>query len=615
MGMEKKQRAAAESGVLLLVVAGILVAVNALSGLGLYKRVDTTKAERYTLSKGSANLVRNLKQNMQVDAYIARGLPKLDAFDRDLRDLLQEYKDASAGHFDYRLIEAKDEDQKKEAKEAGIQEQQMGEASATDDEKGAIAQGYMGLVFKYGSEKDVIPSLSPDRTEGLEFWITNKLRELRDKADNNKHKVGVLTGDDEMKLTEANLVPSGGQRGKGPSVQDIIAQNFKFYEFVNVDLKGGDAAIDDTLDGLIITQPGKDLTEKELRRIDQFVMKGKSLAVIASAVNVKPSDATMNAALNTHGLDKLLSGYGIEMKKDVVLDFANAFTVLVPTESGIARLAFPQFLHVSDDSRFTGNEATLDTSFPAFFRLEELMFPFVSSLVLHKDKQPGAKTMKVVARSSPYSFHETTDTVDLRPFQHWKPKAEAPEQYNIAATVEGTLTSAFPTGDKMGVDAPAKSAQPARVFVLSASQYLANPFARAGEGQDMSKYGMQQMMGGDKDLQQLAQNYLSKTVLTAMILSFKDTLDWVTGDTDLLAASAKLLSEPNLSYDVGKPKFDPNETDDQLKKQLEDLRNTRKRQQLWVEWILILGVPLLFGAFGVGRWRMRLAARENTSLA
>ena len=56
MALEKKQRAAAESGVLLLVVAGILVAVNALSALGGYKRIDTTKAERYTLSKGSGNL-------------------------------------------------------------------------------------------------------------------------------------------------------------------------------------------------------------------------------------------------------------------------------------------------------------------------------------------------------------------------------------------------------------------------------------------------------------------------------------------------------------------------------------------------------------------------------
>jgi hypothetical protein len=243
------------------------------------------------------------------------------------------------------------------------------------------------------------------------------------------------------------------------------------------------------------------------------------------------------------------------------------------------------------------------------------MLPFTSSLVLHKDAQPEAKTLRVVARSTPASFHETTDTVDLKPFQRWKPKPEKPEQYNVAAYVEGTLKSAFPSGDKMGIETPEKSPKSARVFVLSASQFLLNPFARAGEGQDMSKYGMQAPVGGDKELQELAQAYLSKTVLTAMILSFKDTLDWLSGDTDLLAASAKILAEPNLVYDVGKPKFDPNETEDQLKKQLEDLRNSRKHQQYWIEWILILGVPLLFAIYGVLRWRMRLTARANVSLA
>ncbi len=614
MAMEKRQKAAAESGVLLVVVAAILVAVNALSALGGYKRIDTTKTERFTLSKGSGNLVHSLKQRMQVDAYVARGLPKLDAFVRDLRNLLQEYKDASGGQFEYRLVEAKDEEQKKAAKEAGLVEQQMGEASETEEEKGAVTQGYMGIVFKYGSEKDVIPALSPEKSDGLEFWITNKLRELRDKADNMKHKVGVLTGHDEIKLSEANLVP-GGQKGKGPSVQDIITQNFKFYEFHDVDLKGGDNPIDDSYDGLIITQPGKDLTEKELRRIDEFVLKGKSLAVIASSVNVKTGDATMNATLSSHGLDKLLLGYGIEMRRDVVLDFNHGFNILVPTESGIARATFPQFLHVADDPRFTGDEALIDTSFPAFFRLEELMFPFASSLVLHKDAQPEAKTLQVVARSTPASFHEMTDTVDLKPFQRWRPKAEKPEQYNVAATVEGTLKTAFPSGDKMGVDTPEKSPKSARVFVLSSSQFLTNPFARAGQGQDMSQYGMQQMVGGDKGLQELGQAYLTKTVLTAMILSFKDTLDWLTGDTDLLAASAKILQEPNLVYDVGKPKFDPNETEDQLKKQLEDLRNARKHQQAWVQWLITLGVPLLFALYGVFRWRMRLNARANVSLA
>ena len=87
--MERRAKAATESGALLLVMAAILVAVNALSALGGYKRIDVTKNERFTLSKGSGSLLKSMKQNMQVDAYVTKGLPKLDAFVRDLRDLLQ----------------------------------------------------------------------------------------------------------------------------------------------------------------------------------------------------------------------------------------------------------------------------------------------------------------------------------------------------------------------------------------------------------------------------------------------------------------------------------------------------------------------------------------------
>jgi len=611
--MEKRQRAATESGVLLLIVAGILVAVNALSALGGYVRKDTTKQERFTLSKGSANLLHSLKEPMKAEAYVTKGLPKLDAFVRDLRDLLQEYKDKGGGHFDYEIIEANSEEQKKAAKDAGLVEQPFGEASETDEQKGAVAQGFMGIVLKYGAEKDAIKFLPPERSDGLEFWITNKIRELRDRGDNIKHKIGVLTGHDEIKLSDPNLVPT--QMGK-PSMQQILTQNFPFYTLQDVDLKNGDSEISEDLDGLIITQPGKDITEKEQRRIDQFVMKGKSLAIFASSANVKSGDATMNASLNAHGLDKLLDGYGIELGKNVVLDFGRSFRVNVFTQGGLGTARFPQFLDVQDDSRFTGDEMLLDTSFPAFFRIPSLVFPLVSSVVLHKDKQPDVAPdkMRIIARSTPRALAETGETVDLKPFKSWRPKGDW-KQYGIAASVEGTLKSAFPTGDKQGVDAPDKSAKPARVLVVASSEFLCNPLARAGNGQDMSQFGMQAPMGGDEQLLQLAGPY-AQQALTETILAFKNTLDWLTGDTDLLAVSAKILSEPGLVYgDVSKPKFDSDESDETLKKRDDDMKAARKIQQRWVEWILILGVPVLFALYGVLRWRMRITARENISLA
>src|SRR5690606_16769768 len=279
------------------------------------------------------------------------------------------------------------DEMREQAREAGLQEQPFGEASSQGD-GASITQGFLGLVFKYGSEKGVIPALHPARGDGLEFFITNKIREIRDKNDDIKHRIGVVTGKEELMLTDDNLVPKQGQGG-GPNLQTIISQNFPFYSIETVDLKDGTEAIDAELDGLIITQPGKDYTEQELRRIDQFMMLGgKSLTVIASAVNLKANDPAMNAELSLHGLDGLTSGYGIEMHKDAVLDHGAQFRIPVVTQLGRMQwMRHPGIAHVVNDDRFVDEEKHVDPALPGFVRVEELLMLFPYSQTILRETQ------------------------------------------------------------------------------------------------------------------------------------------------------------------------------------------------------------------------------------
>ena len=161
-----------------------------------------------------------------------------------------------------------------------------------------------------------------------------------------------------------------------------------------------------------------------------------------------------------------------------------------------------------------------------------------------------------------------------------------------------------------------RSAKPARVFVVASPQFLVNPLARSGNGPDMGQYGaMMPNVGGDEQLLMLAGPYAQQFV-TGTILVFKNTLDWLTGDTDLLAVSAKILSDPNLVYgDNAKIKITADETDEQIRKQEDELKEGRKGERHNVELLLIFGIPFLFAAFGLARWRMRIAARSNVSLA
>src|SRR5262249_51841992 len=186
--MEKKAKAATETGVYLVVIAAILVVANVIS-YSAYKRIDVTKNERFTLSKGSARLVHDgLKQDLQVDVYITRGMPKYEAFIQDLTDLMSEYERASGGKFHYAMIEAKTDEEKQRAKDAGLQEQILQDVNETGQDQATISRGFMGVSFKYGSEKDQIPFLQPEQSQGLEFWITNKIKEIKARNDNEYAK-------------------------------------------------------------------------------------------------------------------------------------------------------------------------------------------------------------------------------------------------------------------------------------------------------------------------------------------------------------------------------------------------------------------------------------------
>lgn len=606
----QKRTAAAQTGLYLIVVTAIVVVANLLSA-GAYVRKDMTKNDRFTLSQGSGRLVRSLKEPVQVDVYVKTGLAQLDAFVRDLKHLLDEYEINGGGKFKYTIIEPNTDELREQAREAGVQEQPFGEAT-TQGDGASITQGFLGLVFKYGSEKGVIAALHPARGDGLEFFITNKIREIRDKNDDIKHRVGVVTGKDELMLSDSNLVPSQGQPG-GPNLQAVISENFPFYSIETVDLGGGESAIDPELGGLIITQPGQDYTEKELRRVDEFLMLGgKSLTVFASAVNLKANDPAMNAELNLHGLDTLLTGYGIEMHKDAVLDHGAQFRIPVVTQLGRMQWQrHPGIAHVVNDPRFTDNEQLIDTAFPGFFRMEELMVPFPSSLALLRDKQPADVEIKAVLRTTPASSLETSETVDMSLRANWEPRPPFNQQI-IGATAEGVLKSAFAGKPGDGIEAPEKAKSSSRVLVVASSQFITNPFARAGNPAptppQMQQFGSPP---GDRDLQTVAQPY-AQQYLTGTILSLKNTLDWMSGDADLIATSAKILGEANLTYSsVEKPSFKADESEEEMRKKDEEYRMSRQKLQNKVQWSLTLGLPLFFALLGMWRYQVRSKRRDT----
>ncbi len=309
----------------------------------------------------------------------------------------------------------------------------------------------------------------------------------------------------------------------------IFEQAVPFYHLENVDLQGGEADIPNDLEGLVITQPGVALTERERRRIDQFLMRGnKAVAVFGSAVNLAAGDGGMNAVLDTRGLDALLDPYGVELKKDAVLDWGHPAMVQLLTQGQPLATGHPGNVLVQHARDAGAAAQPLDAGFPAFFHLEELVFPFPSTLVPHPERQPGA-TIRVLARTTPRATAATSATVAMRlTATPLKPRGE-PGQRALAVVVEGQIKSAFAARPDRAIPTAAASPGRSRLLVIASSQFLANPYARAGNAWPQPP--------GDEDLNLIAGPYAQK-YLTSTILAFKETLDWMTNDADLDACAA-----------------------------------------------------------------------------
>ena len=116
--------------------------------------------------------------------------------------------------------------------------------------------------------------------------------------------------------------------------------------------------------------------------------------------------------------------------------------------------------------------------------------------------------------------------------KEWKPQGQY-GQRAVAITLEGTLKSAFAGNEASGISAPAQSKDKSRVLVISAAQFLANPFARAGNPPPMPpQMAMMGSMGGDEQMMMISQPY-AQQYLTETILALKNSLDWMGGDSDL----------------------------------------------------------------------------------
>jgi ABC-type uncharacterized transport system involved in gliding motility auxiliary subunit len=420
-----------------LLFAGLIL-VNYVAS-SIPARIDATAEKIYTLSPGTRALLGKIEEPVQLDFYFSsstRTLPiSLKNYAERVHEMLRQYVRAAHGRITLNVIDPKpDTPEEEQATAAGISPQTW---------PGTSKQFYFGLVAVEAEQQKVIPALTTDREQFLEYDLSQLLYE----AQLQEHrKLGLLT----TLPLQGQMDLMAIQSGRMPENQLVVSEWAKTFEIVTVDAAAD--RLPDNLDVLAVIHP-QNLPRKLQFAIDQFLLSGKPvfLALDPSSRYFRSRGNQMammgGPAPNVSSdLPELLKGWGIAYDpQNVVGDPENATPVQV-APGNVVR--YPIWLSLTRDSL---NSTALPTS-----QLESMLLIEAGSFSL---QEGTGLTFTPLIQSSPTSGTLPAMLLSMAQPEDLGRQLTPSGRKTLAALIQGRFKSAFPDGlsvDEKPSDAAAK---------------------------------------------------------------------------------------------------------------------------------------------------------------
>lgn len=546
--MERRSQARAQTGAFVAIALVAVVLLNVLAVKVLHARLDLTKRGLYSLSEGTKRTLGRLTDNLTITIYWTPDQPApANDDERLLREQLDEYVAASRGRLEVRWVRTDNDERKRQAEGASCTKRVLQTVNTASDQAN-LAEVFRCITFSYLRSTEQIAFVNPG-VEGMEYQITSIVKKMIDP----ERAIGFLTGHDE-----------GSPEQALPYLSRILQEAHLGYTTRTIDLHGGEEEIPADIKGLVIMGPARRIEERELRRINSYLMRGGSVAVFAGGTAITGSDTRPTAARAEHNLNGLLDGYGVTINPDVVLDFQASDSVQ-EIEQGRARI--PMFTYPALAARRDVGGPGIDTAHPALFRLPGVILPFVSSLTInHGRARENGTVLSEIGRTSERSVLQRErfelDAIELLQ-RRQQVFGNARASYVVGVALEGQLRSAFAANDTDHPPAHATREHPARLLVVGSGKVF--------------------------HIDQLRAIAPLQNGMPTNVQMLLNVFDWLSQDPDLLAVRAKDVSEPSLQA----------------------VTDTKK--QLF-KWGSIIGLPLLVGVLGVVLMNLRARKRAEITL-
>jgi ABC-type uncharacterized transport system involved in gliding motility auxiliary subunit len=429
-------------------------------------------------------------------------LNNLSGLSKTIEEIVQNLNEKSYGKLEFQYLDpSKDPDLEEIINKYNIMNLKWPDFANGNIKAG---NGAIGLLMVYKDKAVTIPLLHilrlPIIGTHYEMADMNEMEEIisiniESLIDINED-IGYLADHGTLSIQGVSPNDPARQRGQNNlnSFKMLTEQN---YSIKPVNLK--EKNIPESLGTLIIARPTEAFTDYELFQIDQFLMRGKNLALFFDSFKeVMPGgqqgmafgQGPVYLPINT-GLEKLLKHYGISIKKSYVMD-ENCYKQELPQNLGggqrliyFAPLIKNKF--INKDISFMKN-------------IKRLIAIKISPLEIDKEliEKNGLAAHRLFASSE--KSWEMSGRINLNPMFISPPPADEKKSLPLAYILEGQFPSYFagkpipekkapeknnennsdPKDNKTGIDSPKIESEgelitkgkQAKIFIISSSDML-----------------------------------------------------------------------------------------------------------------------------------------------
>jgi gliding-associated putative ABC transporter substrate-binding component GldG len=394
-----------------------------------------------------------------------------------------------------------------------------------------------------------------DKTEAIPQIVNDagleyQLSSLIKKMTVKKKKIAFTTGHGESDLSQ----------GLQAIKQDIEQE----YEVTSVNPSSAEIGAD--VDALVVAGPKQVIDEKGQREIDKFLMTGRGAVILAPGMAAGSAGARGMESMkmlqgNDHGLGKMLESYGFKIGQDIVIDPQGAAPGVMDVGGGRrALMTMPAFVAAATDK---------PQGLSVLEGVRGVIFPYASAVDLvgplaGGSTPAGAKVWRLAA-SSNTSFKHSGFAI-VGPEMKFEPGKEF-ASYAFGYAYQGPLKSAFVAAPAAAVSAAdkqplAESQKPVRLVVVGNAAFANDEWTQLSR-------------------------FLPVYAAGAQLLY--NAIGWTVEDEALIPLRSKTMDS----------------------RQIPAVSDAKASA---VQWLNILGLPLAFCLYGVGRWRVRKSNRMNQRL-